>query len=126
MNSLSRVFFCFLFFANCAPVFAAETARPNILFILMDDMGLKSSRHALAEHHEIEEGVEKVQKSDPKSLAWQEHARALSKRLRHHLKEEESKFFQVSGKILGPRKKTTLARRYLKECARLKKVLMAA
>ena len=105
---------------------AAAEERFLYAVILMDDMGLKSSRHALAEHHEIEEGVEKVQKSDPKSLAWQEHARALSKRLRHHLKEEESKFFQVSGKILGPRKKTTLARRYLKECARLKKVLMAA
>ena len=39
MNSLSRVLYCVLFFANCAPVFAAETARPNILFILMDDMG---------------------------------------------------------------------------------------
>lgn len=102
---------------------AAAEERFLYAVILLDDMGLKSSRHALAEHHEIEECVEKVQKSDPKGEAWREHARALTERVRHHLKEEESKFFQVSGKILGPKQKTTLARRYLKDYARMKKLL---
>jgi hypothetical protein len=102
---------------------AAAEERFLYAVILLDDMGLKSSRHALAEHHEIEEGVEKVQKSDPKGRAWKEHARALTGRVRHHLKEEEGKFFQVSGKILGPRQKTTLARRYLKDYVRMKKML---
>ncbi len=104
---------------------AAAEERFLYAVILMDDMGLKSSRHALAEHHEIEECVEEVAKSDPKGVAWLEHARALSKRVRHHLKEEESKFFQVSGKILGPRQKTKLARQYQKNYARMKKALTA-
>ncbi len=104
---------------------AAAEERFLYAVILLDDMGLKSARHALAEHHEIEEGVEKVQKADPKGVAWQDHARALTKRVRHHLKEEEGKFFQVSGKILGPRQKATLARRYLKDFARMKKMLTA-
>jgi hemerythrin superfamily protein len=104
---------------------AAAEERFLYAVILMDDRGLKSSRHALAEHHEIEECVEKVQKSDPKGDAWQEHAKALSKKVRHHLKEEESKFFQVSGKILGARQKTALAREYLNDYARMKKTLLA-
>ncbi len=104
---------------------AAAEERFLYAVILLDDMGLKSSRHALAEHHEIEEGVETVQQSDPKGVAWREHATALTKRVRHHLKEEEGKFFQVSGKILSPSQKRTLARRYLKDYARMKKVLAA-
>ena len=102
---------------------AAAEERFLYAVILLDDMGLKSSRHALAEHHEIEECVEKVQKSDPKGVAWIEHAKALTKRVRHHLKEEESKFFQVSGKILGPRQKTKLGRQYRTNYARMKKAL---
>ena len=105
---------------------AAAEERFLYAVILLDDMGLKSARHALAEHHEVEEAVEKVQKSDPKGLAWQEHAKALTKRVRHHLKEEEGKFFQVSGKILGPRQKTRLAQRYLKDFARMKKMLASS
>lgn len=102
---------------------AAAEERYLYAVILHDDMGLKSSRHALAEHHEIEECVETVQKSDPKGESWLEHARALAKRVRHHLKEEESKFFQVSGKILGPKQKTMLARRYRKDYERMKRLL---
>lgn len=102
---------------------AAAEERFLYAVILLDDMGLKSSRHALAEHHEIEELVEAVQESDPKGRAWLEHARALSKRVRHHLKEEEKKFFQVSGKILGPRQKTILGRKYRRDHARMKRIL---
>jgi hemerythrin superfamily protein len=104
---------------------AAAEERYLYAVILMDDRGLRSSRHALAEHHEIEECVERVQKADPKGDAWQEHAKALSKKVRHHLKEEESKFFQVSGKILGARQKTALAREYSANYARMRKILLA-
>jgi len=104
---------------------AHASAEERFLYavILLDDMGLKSSRHALAEHHEIEEDVETLQKTDPKGVAWRENAKTLTRRVRHHLKEEEGKFFQVSGKILGPRQKLTLARRYSKDYARIKKKL---
>jgi hypothetical protein len=43
----------------------------------------------------------------------------------HHLREEESKFFQVSGKILGATAKKTLAAKYRKDYSRMLKVLAA-
>ena len=61
----------------------------------LDDMGLNSTRHALHEHHEIDELVEDVQKLDPAGDAWLEKAKELSKEVHHHLREEETKFFQV-------------------------------
>lgn len=50
-------------------------------------------------------------------------ARKLSKKVHHHLKEEEKKFFQVSGKILTKSQKTSLGAQYLADYERMKKVL---
>jgi hypothetical protein len=46
--------------------------------------------------------------------------------VRHHLKEEESKFFQTSGKILTDAQKTSAAVRYRRDHARMLKVLASA
>jgi Hemerythrin HHE cation binding domain len=107
---------------------AHEAAEERFLYvpILMDDMGLSSSRHALHEHHQIDELIEDVQSLTPASDAWLEKVKELSKRVHHHLREEERKFFQVSGKILSNAEKTRLAKRYRKDHARMLKVLKAA
>jgi hypothetical protein len=106
---------------------AHEAAEERYLYapILMDDAGLNSSRHALHEHHEIDELVEDVQKLDPAGDAWLEKAKELSKEVHHHLREEESKFFQVSGKILGDAQKKTLAGKYRRDYARMHRKLAA-
>lgn len=106
---------------------AHEAAEERYLYapILMDDAGLSSSRHALHEHHEIDELVEDVQKLDPAGDAWFEKAKELSKEVHHHLREEESKFFQVSGKILGDAQKKALAGKYRRDYARMRKKLTA-
>lgn len=57
---------------------------------------------------------------------WLAKARKLSEKVHHHLKEEEKKFFQVSGKILNATQKTRLARQYRKDFARMHKALAAA
>ena len=51
---------------------AHEAAEERYLYvpILMDDMGLDSSRHALHEHHQIDELVEEVQSLSPTGDAW--------------------------------------------------------
>jgi hypothetical protein len=49
--------------------------------------------------------------------------RKLSHEVHHHLKEEETKFFQTSGKILTDAQKVRLAARYRRDLARMKKVL---
>lgn len=104
---------------------AHAAAEERFLYapILMDDMGLSSSRHALHEHHQIDELIEDLQVADHAGSAWMATAKALSHKVHHHLREEEKKFFQVSGKILGDTQKARLAKRYRKDYARMIKVL---
>ena len=52
-------------------------------------------------------------------------ARELSQKVHHHLREEEKKFFQVSGRILTAAKKTQLARQYRRDHARMRRELEA-
>ena len=86
---------------------------------LMHDAGLDSSRHALHEHHEIDELVEDLHKADAAGGQWLAVARKLSEKVHHHLREEESKFFQVTGKLLSATAKQQAARRYRKDYARM-------
>ncbi|WP_420467296.1 hemerythrin domain-containing protein [Panacagrimonas sp.] len=102
---------------------AAAEERYLYAPILMDDMGLSSSRHALHEHHQIDELIEDLQVVDHAGTAWMAKAKALSHKVHHHLREEEKKFFQVSGKILGDTQKSQLAKRYRKDYARMLKTL---
>lgn len=104
---------------------AHEAAEERFLYapILMDDMGLDASRHALHEHHEIDELVDDLRGLDPAGEAWLEKARELSRQVHHHLREEEKKFFQVSGRILDETQKVRLAGRYRRDYARMKKKL---
>jgi len=104
---------------------AASEERFLYAPILMDDMGLSPSRHALAEHHEIDECVEELMKADYEGGSWLAKAKALSQLVHHHLKEEETKFFQTSGKILSETQKQKLASQYDKDYVRMKEVLAA-
>jgi len=100
---------------------AASEERFLYAPILMTDSGLSSSRHALSEHHEIEELCEELSVSDKSGAAWLNKAKKLSEEVRHHLKEEESKFFKVAGRILTEPQKDTLTKRYLKDVVRMRK-----
>lgn len=102
---------------------AAAEERYLYAPILMDDMGLDSSRHALSEHHEIDECVEELGKAELQGGSWLAKARKLSEEVRHHLREEEKKFFQISGKILTESQKGKLARKYVQDYQRMKKKL---
>jgi hypothetical protein len=106
---------------------AHEAAEERFLYapMLMEDMGLSSARHALHEHHEIDELVEDLQGLDPAGDAWHDKAKALSHQVHHHLREEEKAFFQVSGKVLSAAQKTALAKKYRRDYARMKKKLAA-
>jgi hypothetical protein len=106
---------------------AHEAAEERFLYVpmLLDDAGLDSSRHALHEHHQIDELVADLRKLDPRGAAWLDKARELSKKVHHHLREEEKKFFQVSGKLLGAAQKSRSAKGYLRDYARMRKVLAA-
>lgn len=105
---------------------AAAEERYLYVPILMDDMGLNSSRHALSEHHGIDECVETLGEADPKGSTWLDEAKKLSKKVHHHLKEEEKKFFQVSGKILSDTQKQKLTAQYQKDYQRMREKLESA
>jgi hypothetical protein len=93
--------------------------------ILLTDAGLSVSRHALSEHHDIEELCEDLSVRDKAGPEWLDTARKLSEKVRHHLKEEERKFFKVAGRILSDAQKATLARRYQKDLLRMRRKLAA-
>jgi len=104
---------------------AHAAAEERFLYapMLMEDMGLDPSRHAMSEHHEIDECIEDLEKLAPEGQAWDSAARKLSELVHHHLREEEKKFFQISGKILTETQKVRLANRYQKDYVRMQQVL---
>ena len=101
---------------------AHAAAEERFLYcpIMMDDAGLSISRHALAEHHEMEELMEELTTNDPTVQGWLTRAKTLCETVNHHLDEEEKAFFQLSGKILSDSQKNKLAKDYLSDYQRLK------
>lgn len=96
---------------------AHETAEERHFYIpLMElDDGVDLSRHAIAEHHEMDEMMEELDETEMSSPAWLAIAKKLSDKVHHHLKEEEQKFFQMAGKLLNEKQKVQLAGQYEKE-----------
>lgn len=83
--------------------------------LMQHDAAIDLCRHAIAEHHEMDEMVEELEGIEQSSPAWLVKAKLLADKVHHHLKEEEQKFFQQAGKILTEKQKTDLADKYLKE-----------
>ena len=76
------------------------------------DAGMDLSRHAIAEHHDMDELVEDLQARAFNDTGWLALARKLSEKVHHHLREEETKFFQLAGKVLGEAEQRALAKDY--------------
>ena len=96
---------------------AHETAEERFFYIplMAHDNGVDLSRHAISEHHEMDEMMEELDETEMSSPAWLATAKKLSEKVHHHLKEEEQKFFQMAGKLLDDKQKETLGGKYLKE-----------
>lgn len=94
---------------------AVAEERHFYIPLMAEDLGVDLSRHAIAEHHEMDEMVEDLEGAEPSSPAWLPLAKKLAHKVHHHLKEEERKFFQMAGKILTDSQKASLGTAYLKE-----------
>ncbi|AWV87454.1 hemerythrin domain-containing protein [Acinetobacter radioresistens] len=105
-------------------LFAHEVAEDRFFYIplMMTDSGLGITRHALAEHHEMDEMVEELTELDMSNTGWLALAKKLTETVHHHLTEEEHRFFQQAGKILDEQQKTVLARQYLNEYEHYKEI----
>lgn len=81
--------------------------------LMQEDLGVDLSRHAIAEHHLMDEMIEALEDTDPSSPSWLAQAKKLAERVHHHLQEEEQKFFQMAGKLLSDTQKEQLSGDYL-------------
>lgn len=83
--------------------------------LIHNDMMQEHARHGIAEHHEMDELIEKVSETDMDSPAWLVYAKQLCEKVEHHLDEEEHTFFQLAGKVFSETQKTAIAKDYLEE-----------
>ena len=105
-------------------LFAHAVAEDRYFYIplMMTDSGLNITRHALAEHHEMDELLEQLTETEFSNPGWLSIAKKLSETVHHHLEEEEHGFFQQAGKILEDKEKETLAKKYQAEYKKYKKI----
>ena len=87
--------------------------------LMEDDNAVELSRHGIAEHHDIDELVAKLDGTDYSSPAWLRYLKQLKEQVEHHLDDEEQEFFQIAGRILTAKQKQQLAQAYQEEMAEL-------
>ena len=80
--------------------------------LIDSDKTQTKARHSIAEHHEIDELIEELEKTEYSSSAWLKITKNLQEKVEHHLEEEEHEVFQVAGKVLTETQKENLAREY--------------
>lgn len=80
--------------------------------LIESDMTQDKARHGIAEHHEIDEMIAELEKTEYASSAWLKVAKHLQEKVEHHLEEEEHAIFQMAGKVLSEKQKTKLAKDY--------------
>lgn len=104
-----------LIFRELKDELAAHAAAEERFFyvpLIAHDMTQEPSRHGIAEHHEMDELVEKLQETEFSSPAWIAVAKELHHKVYHHLEDEEQGIFQLAGKVLTEAEKLSLARDY--------------
>lgn len=81
--------------------------------LMEHDLTQEKARHSVAEHKELDDYIEKLEATGYDSSGWLAHAKTLQHRLMHHLEEEEHEVFQMAGKVLTEKEKTSLAADYM-------------
>lgn len=91
----------------------ADAEEHHFYTVLMtDDATREKARHSVAEHHEMDELVEKLDGYDFAAPAWLQTFRSLAERVLHHLEEEEREVFPVAGRVMADGDKATSALGY--------------
>lgn len=83
--------------------------------LIKNDNTQEKARHSIAEHHEIDELIERLEETEFDSTGWLTIARSLQEKVEHHLKEEEHEVFQMAGKVLSEKEKNALGEKYHKD-----------
>lgn len=99
---------------------AAAEERCFYMPLIAIDETQAQSRHGMAEHHEMDSMVSELNKTEMSSPGWIAQFTKLRDKVFHHLEDEEHAIFQLAGKVLPEAKKTSLARDYESEFARVR------
>jgi hemerythrin-like domain-containing protein len=101
---------------------AHETAEERAFYVplIEIDETVEAARHGIAEHHQMDEMVECIEKLDAGSAEWLQQLGALIHKLEHHLKEEEERWFPLARKVLSRQEQKNLGAPYQEEHDRLK------
>ncbi len=83
--------------------------------LMEKDLTQEKARHGVAEHHELDELIAELDKTDRSSSGWLTTAKKLEEKLIHHLDEEEQEIFQLAGKVLDEGEKKSFASEYIQE-----------
>ncbi|MCA8863274.1 MULTISPECIES: hemerythrin domain-containing protein [unclassified Halomonas] len=97
---------------------AAAEERALYIPMMSIDLTQEKARHSVAEHHEIDELLELLDETDYSATHWLTHAKQLQDLVTHHLDEEEQEVFQLAGRGLQDKQKTSLAGEYQEEMQR--------
>lgn len=93
-------------------VHAEAEERHFYVPLINEDMTQEHARHGVAEHHEMDELIEKIENADMTSSAWLTYAKQLREKVYHHLEDEEHTFFQLAGKVLSEQQQKELESEY--------------
>ncbi|WP_417591705.1 hemerythrin domain-containing protein [Owenweeksia hongkongensis] len=95
------------------------TAEERYFYIplMKEELTQEKARHSIAEHHEMDELIEELEKTDMSSPHWVAVAKKLEEKVNHHLDEEEQEVFQLAGKALTEKEKEELAKSYRQSMA---------
>ncbi len=92
----------------------ADAEERHLYVPLIDsDKTQEKARHSIAEHHDIDELIEKLEEIEYSSSAWLKIAKQLKEKVEHHLDEEEHEVFQIADKVLSEKEKSNLAKDYI-------------
>lgn len=102
---------------------AHATGEERHLYIpvMQHDEGLDLLRHAIAEHHEMDEMMEILNDGRTSDENWVKTVSELTHKVIHHLKEEEQEFFKDAKKILDKDLQQRLGSLYQVEHAEFEK-----
>lgn len=99
---------------------AVAEERHLYLPLMQYDDGVELSRHAIAEHHEMDELIATLSDGRTGESRWLETAEALLETVEHHLKEEEDEIFVDARKVLDKAQIERLGALYQTEYAEYK------
>ena len=97
---------------------ATSEERHFYVPLMQDDLTQGKARHSVAEHHEMDELIQKLESYDLGASQWLVTYRELHHTVHHHLDEEELEVFQLAGKAMSTAAKTSLAGDYEREMHR--------